>query len=76
MPPDLQERAERAAHDIEVVEQALREEGLDDNGASPHGWRCENPDRYPGYCTCVHDAAVAIVRALARAHGSPEANPD
>jgi hypothetical protein len=27
----------------------------------PHSWRCENPDRYPGYCTCVSDMIDAIL---------------
>jgi hypothetical protein len=42
----------------------LREQGLDDNGAHPHSWRCEHPDRYPGYCTCVEQTATAILMAL------------
>lgn len=48
----------------DIIERVLREQGLGDNGASPHGWRCEHPDRYPGYCSCVDDAARAIVDAL------------
>lgn len=39
----------------------LAEQGLDDNGASPHSWRCEHLDRYPDYCTCVDDIIDAIL---------------
>ena len=49
----------------DTVKRVLREQGLDDHGATPHSWRCEHPDRYPGYCTCVDDMAAAIVEALA-----------
>jgi len=49
---------------LETVKRVLREQGLDDNGASPHSWRCEHPDRYPGYCTCVDDVAAAVLAAL------------
>ena len=38
-------------------------QGFDDNGCSPHAWRCENPDRFPGYCTCVDDMIDAILAA-------------
>ena len=38
-------------------------QGLDDNGCSPHAWRCEHPDRFPGYCTCVDDMIDAILAA-------------
>jgi hypothetical protein len=48
----------------DIIERVLREQGLGDNGASPHGWRCEHPDRYPDYCTCVTDAVQAIAAEL------------
>lgn len=48
---------------VEAAAQALRDEGLDDVGNSPHGWRCEFPDLYPGYCTCVIDIARAALEA-------------
>jgi hypothetical protein len=60
VPPYLNERIER----FNTIKRILREQGLDDNGASPHSWRCENPDRYPGYCTCVNDVAVALLDTL------------
>ena len=41
--------------------EALGSEGFDHEGGTMHAWRCENPDRYPGYCTCPEEA-VAIVR--------------
>lgn len=50
---------------IEAAEKSLRDEGLDDVGNSPHGWRCEYPDLYPGYCTCVTDLARAALEAAA-----------
>ena len=40
---------------------ALGSEGFDHEGGTMHAWRCEHPDRYPGYCTCPEEA-VAIVR--------------
>ena len=49
----------------ERVVEALRAEGLTEDGGHPHGWRCEYPDRYPDYCTCVTetaDAVLAVVR--------------
>jgi hypothetical protein len=49
--------------DADALRQVLREQGLDTGGASPHSWRCENPDRYPGYCTCVEDMVQAIIAA-------------
>lgn len=48
----------------DIIERVLREQGLDDNGASPHGWRCQHPDRFPDYCTCVSDAVQAIAAEL------------
>ena len=41
--------------------EALGREGFDHEGGTMHAWRCEHPDRYPGYCTCPEEAA-AIVR--------------
>ena len=41
--------------------EALGFEGFDHEGGTMHAWRCEYPDRYPGYCTCPEEA-VAIVR--------------
>jgi len=51
------------ASDAEALALVLREQGLDTGGASPHSWRCEYPDRYPGACTCVEDTAQAILEA-------------
>ena len=48
----------------EVIALNIREQGLDDGGFSPHSWRCEHADRYPGYCTCVNDMRDAILDAL------------
>jgi hypothetical protein len=68
VPPYITERIER----LNTIKRVLREQGLDDNGANPHSWRCENPDRYPDYCTCVDDVAVALLDAL---FPSPEPGP-
>lgn len=43
----------------------LAENGLNDQGGSPHGWRCDHPDRYPGYCQCASVIAEDIVNDLA-----------
>jgi hypothetical protein len=34
------------------------------NASSPHSWRCENPDRFPGYCRCVDEITDEVVAAL------------
>lgn len=44
---------------------AIREQGLDHGGSSPHSWRCEHPDRFPGYCDCVESMADAVLKVLA-----------
>lgn len=46
----------------EQIRELLAEQGFDVNGASPHSWRCEHPDRYPDYCTCVDDMIDAILK--------------
>jgi hypothetical protein len=46
------------------VNLAIREQGLDHNGIHPHSWRCENPDRFPGYCDCVASMADAIIAEM------------
>jgi hypothetical protein len=38
----------------------VRQHGFTE-GVSPHSWRCYNPDRFPGYCTCVTDLAEAVL---------------
>jgi hypothetical protein len=48
-----------------LLRRVLAEQGLDTavnpgDHFCPHSWRCENPDRYPGYCTCVDDLMDAI----------------
>jgi hypothetical protein len=51
------------SHEREVLDRLIREEGLGDNGASPHSWRCEHPDRYPDACDCVQSMREAILGA-------------
>lgn len=64
----MSEASRREPHDEKTPEQVIdltiREQGLDDNGPHPHGWRCEHPDRFPDYCTCVADMRNAILEAL------------
>ncbi len=50
-----------------IIAEALRAEGLDTGGASPHSWRCEHPDRYPDYCHCTEEAASVVADALRQA---------
>jgi hypothetical protein len=50
---------------------AIREQGLDHDGPSPHSWRCEHPDRYPGYCDCVEDMADAVLEVIHGRENSP-----
>ena len=53
---------------------AIREQGLDHNGFHPHGWRCEHPDRFPGYCDCVASMADAVIAVMTKpADPSPSA---
>ena len=64
---------EQEAHDERVeLRRILAEQGLDDNGFSPHSWRCEHPDRYPDACTCVADIIDAILAAGYRKQPEPE----
>lgn len=52
-------------------------QGMDNEGQSPHSWRCEFPDRYPGRCTCPQDMADAVVDAVAQhVLGRPEIKLD
>ena len=48
---------------LEAAIHAVEGEGLTQDGATPHGWRCEYPDRYPDYCTCPIDVAESAVTA-------------
>lgn len=50
---------------LQAARSALSDEGLTDDGGNPHSWRCEHPDLYPGYCTCVEDLARAALSAAA-----------
>jgi hypothetical protein len=53
------------AIDRETLKQVFREQGFDDHGYSPHGWRCDYPDLYPDECTCLDDMATALIERLA-----------
>ena len=60
-------------HEAQVeLRRILAENGLDDDGASPHSWRCEHPDRYPGGCTCVAEIIDDIIAAGYRKRPEPE----
>ena len=42
---------------------AVEGEGLTSDGGTPHGWRCEHPDRYPDYCKCPTEMAESAITA-------------
>lgn len=48
--------------DRETLRRIFAEQGFDINGASPHSWRCDYPDRY-GDCTCVDEMIDAVLGA-------------
>ena len=48
---------------LEAALHAVEGEGLTSDGGTPHGWRCEHPDRYPDYCKCPIDVAESAVTA-------------
>ena len=48
---------------LEVALHAVEGRGLTPDGGTPHGWRCEYPDRYPDYCKCPIEVAELAVSA-------------
>ena len=48
---------------LEAAIHAVKGEGLTPDGGTPHGWRCEHPDRYPDYCKCPTEMAESAVTA-------------
>jgi hypothetical protein len=52
----------------EEIERVLREAGLTDRpdlyDSSIHSWRCEHPDRYPGYCDCFQDLVTELMKVM------------
>ena len=48
---------------LEAALHAVEGEGLTSDGGTPHGWRCEYPDRYPDYCKCPIEMAESAVTA-------------
>ena len=42
---------------------AVEGQGLTPDGGTPHGWRCEYPDRYPDYCKCPIEMAESAITA-------------
>lgn len=61
---------DEALSDAVYLRRILAEQGLDDDGASPHSWRCDHKDRYPDYCTCVAEIIDAIIAAGFRRYPS------
>lgn len=49
---------------VNRAKQALRENGLNEEGGSPHSWRCEDKSRYPGPCRCVDEIVQDVIAAL------------
>lgn len=54
---------------IEIIKRILLNEG-GAPGSSLHSWRCEYPDRFPNYCTCLEDIAEEIAEALENHDGA------
>jgi hypothetical protein len=50
-----------------LLEKVLTDHGILPNENGFHAWRCEHPDRYPGYCHCVPDLLDALEPHLAAA---------
>ena len=48
---------------LEAAIHAVKGEGLTPDGGTPHGWRCEHPDRYPDYCKCPTEMAESAITA-------------
>ena len=48
---------------LEAALHAMEGEGLTSDGGTPHGWRCEHPDRYPDYCKCPAEMAELAITA-------------
>lgn len=48
---------------LEAALHAVEGEGLTSDGGTPHGWRCEHPDRYPDYCKCPTEMAESAITA-------------
>lgn len=48
---------------LEAALHAVEGEGLTSDGGTPHGWRCEHPDRYPDYCKCPTEMADSAITA-------------
>lgn len=60
---------------VEAAIQACAEHGLDNEGNSPHSWKCEHPDRYPGYCNCATELSThVLVSALPHLTSNTEDN--
>lgn len=50
--------------DRETLRRIFAEQGFDVNGASPHSWRCDYPDRYGGDCECVDEMIDAVLKEI------------
>lgn len=48
---------------------AMRENGLTEDGGSPHSWRCSDKDRYPGPCGCLDELIDDLLAVLAVLEG-------
>jgi hypothetical protein len=42
-------------------------DGREDQEGESYRWRCEHPDRYPGYCHCVPDLLDDLLAAARKA---------
>jgi len=48
----------------ETLRRIFAEQGFDVNGASPHSWRCDYPERYGGDCDCVDEMIDAVLKEI------------
>lgn len=44
-----------------IIEDTLADNGVQPNVDAMHSWRCDDPERYPGYCSCVPQLVDELV---------------
>jgi hypothetical protein len=47
------------------ITEVLAENGVQPNTDAMHSWRCNEPDRFPGYCSCVPQLVDDLIDVLA-----------
>lgn len=46
------------------ITEVLADNGVQPNTNAMHSWRCSEPDRFPGYCSCVPQLVDDLIDAL------------